>query len=63
MNALTAVAKDKYESILVRPANGHEYKNYKHNENRLNFLNSKSFKTLKKASINKTSLRKIETNK
>ena len=44
MNALTSVTKDKYEKILVRPMNGDEYKNYKHNENRLNFLNSKSFK-------------------
>jgi hypothetical protein len=44
MKALTSVTKDKYEKILVRPMNGDEYKNYKHNENRLNFLNSKSFK-------------------
>ena len=50
--ALTSVAKDKYDNILVRPVNGDEYKNYKHNENRLNFLNSKCFKPVRKININ-----------
>ena len=52
MVALTSVAKDKYDNILVRPVNGDEYKNYKHNENRLNFLNSKCFKPVRKININ-----------
>jgi hypothetical protein len=66
MNALTAVAKDKYESILVRPLHGDDYKNYKHNENRLNFLNSKSFKPVasrKLKGINKNQIRRITINK
>ena len=65
MNALTSVAKDKYENILVRPMNGDEYKNYKHNENRLNFLNSKSFKqpAVRKININKGQMRRLTAGK
>ena len=41
MNALTSSSKSKYENILVNSLHVDEYKNYKHNQNRLNFLNSK----------------------
>lgn len=54
MSALISSPKDKYESILVKPVHGHQYKNYKHNDNRLNFLNSKSFKPSRKISIERT---------